>query len=803
MIHDGVLASFQRRLQSGGAEGEEVTAESTHQSTNMTLTNDHSAALRETQGYERSLGCVRTHNRNITKIIEWIKTSYPDAYESMTRPLTTEEMNDQLLYYKGKRDFIYSNLNSDIIKAFIASSKVKATTEDGTVMHYGYDSLRKYHDAVLFGESRGKGVLPPTYRKEMKSFLNSLKKENQQKKKHGEVEENEADPITMPFYKAITKWCVERGYILLWFFVTLQWNLMARACSVSGLTWGSFSIGKDSIVIKYFDSKKDKEGSKCTPKNLYANPFNFMICCHTAAACYFAIFDTKFNNNRETVFANTNTKKTTASHCYLTSLHELFKEMGDTILQWVRPGHAKDHGIRKGAGMECTSGTTCPPPMVSVARRGEWSMGKVFDIYFLFAESGDYYCGRILAGLCSLSPTFDVLPPHFVCGMENSLVAQHLKENYPCLLKLSEKEGYGFMKSILLRIFASLIYHSDSLLEIAARTRSHPFLNIPVLQNQEALVELKKLVTIQPSDVIDAPTGIPPHVYQQKQISTLTTIVKRLDERQENLPKIIFDNVQEAIERNAFDNGNLTYGALQSLLKKQRDEVIREMQDQRSEERAMMRSLVEALNRSNGGSGGSYVIGPDFESNLQRSVDNNAAPTSTPDKTIHAWGGKLWHVPQNFGFPKNTFLRHAWTFWLKGMPNFKLIDGTNASIMPFRKIDSNFLPNDIRNVFQNGWRPILSKMQEAPNLPDGAIIDDSAQLSSEIIERSFLVAFEYLKSQYTYIFISDRFKKHNDWVVSTWSKNTKRSIVLEYGSEEDKENLPSETRMNKKRRRMR
>jgi hypothetical protein len=46
-----------------------------------------------------------------------------------------------------------------------------------------------------------------------------------------------------------------------------------------------------------------------------------------------------------------------------------------------------------GVTVEVTSGTTCPTPPSSVTRRGEWSLGKVFDIYWLFAEAGDFYLG--------------------------------------------------------------------------------------------------------------------------------------------------------------------------------------------------------------------------------------------------------------------------------------------------------------------------------------------------------------------------------------------------------------------------
>jgi hypothetical protein len=40
----------------------------------------------------------------------------------------------------------------------------------------------------------------------------------------------------------------------------------------------------------------------------------------------------------------------------------------------------------------------CPPPVSSIAARGEWSLGRVLDLYWHFAEPGDTFLGCILAG---------------------------------------------------------------------------------------------------------------------------------------------------------------------------------------------------------------------------------------------------------------------------------------------------------------------------------------------------------------------------------------------------------------------
>ena len=138
--------------------------------------------------------------------------------------------------------------------------------------------------------------------------------------------------------------------------------------------------------------------------------------------------------------------------------------------------------------MEVTSGTTCPPTPSLVAHRGEWSLGTVFDIYWLFAEADDDYCGRILAGLDPNTSTFKVLPPHFIVGMENIHVKEAVNIYFPNISKLN---GLANIKGLLLWSLASVVYHSDSLSQVIISQPGHPFAHIPLLNNQDLLAELK------------------------------------------------------------------------------------------------------------------------------------------------------------------------------------------------------------------------------------------------------------------------------------------------------------------------
>ena len=126
--------------------------------------------------------------------------------------------------------------------------------------------------------------------------------------------------------------------------------------------------------------------------------------------------------------------------------------------------------------MEVISGTTFTPPPSQVAHRGEWSLGTVFDIYWLFAEAGDCYCGRILACIDPNTSTFEVLHLHFTVGMENIHLKEAVNICFPHILKL---DGLANTKGLLLRYLASVVYYSESLSQVIISQPGHPFAQIP------------------------------------------------------------------------------------------------------------------------------------------------------------------------------------------------------------------------------------------------------------------------------------------------------------------------------------
>ena len=96
---------------------------------------------------------------------------------------------------------------------------------------------------------------------------------------------------------------------------------------------------------------------------------------------------------------NENSKLGTVAHRYCNSLQKVIENYAEVVDCYICGSHANTQEIRKGSATYSTSGTSVPPSLISVALHGEWSMGKVFDVYFNFRECGNEYLGRILAGL--------------------------------------------------------------------------------------------------------------------------------------------------------------------------------------------------------------------------------------------------------------------------------------------------------------------------------------------------------------------------------------------------------------------
>jgi hypothetical protein len=588
----------------------------------------HLESVQQTSNFRISTKCMQEYRRRNAKIIEWIQREYLAYYLLGTISVTEEQAADPRLHFFGRdRDFVYTGLNVEVIKAFMSVHKTKANGK-----HCSQVNIRKYHDAIQWGAEEVRQVLPLSYFVEMDAFLDSSKKEVVTHRRAGNLDEHEADPISFPFYQLICEWALGTGNVFLWVWTILQWNNMARSISIDPLGIHNFSVGTDSIKCKYDDSKVDKKGERVSPKNIYANPFEPVVCAFTALGCWLALRKGTFCNN-DSLFLGTG-QPGSAAHKYCENLSKLLTDQLEIVKEYARPGHANTHGIRKGAATHCTSGTTLGAALVAVARRGEWTQGSVYDIYFQFAEPGDQYLGRIIAGLDPNSPEFDVLPPHFKGGAQNENVKCAMELCFGPIIENHAKEHS--VKGILLLCLASMVHHSDFLKSYVAKDLRHPFSLIPILNNDDLLGKLKKALATADDDDTMRPTGIPPHV---RQLRMLQEVVKKINEVHVlQLLEIqqIKEVVRQAIEENDIRAGNVTLPAL-----------VERMEERHKEEMEAIKQTIEK------------TLETRFEDYGLKRREPAAAETSASTATgsgqyTYMYSGAFWDVPMGYQFPKKA-----------------------------------------------------------------------------------------------------------------------------------------------------
>lgn len=82
------------------------------------------------------------------------------------------------------------------------------------------------------------------------------------------------------------------------------------------------------------------------------------------------------------MFLRKGTKEGAGSTKYHEQVLSLVKGREQTIMMYMKVDKVNPYGLRKGAATHAVSGTTATPSIPSIARRGEWSIGSVLDVYW-------------------------------------------------------------------------------------------------------------------------------------------------------------------------------------------------------------------------------------------------------------------------------------------------------------------------------------------------------------------------------------------------------------------------------------
>ena len=726
---------------------------------------EHVAAMNVTKTKESSSEMRRGHRNHLKKLIQWWMMEYPDYFEVGTRVLSAEEKADPMKYYhKCDRDLVYEGLRVDMVIAYMAATKTKTAAEGADAKIYSHEHIRKIHDAILFGSRTVKQVLSSTYYSEMHSFLLSFKKETADARSHGNVDEKSADPISFSLYRLMLTWAIERGNIFVWVWTILQWNLMARSISIDPLALHNIGISEDHFVIRHDSTKSDKEGEKTHNKAVYCNPLDPVLCPGVSLGVWLSLNQNTFRGNSERIFIRQGARIGSAAHRYCEQLQVIMKASWDIAQTYIRT--MSSHGLRKGSATHVSCATTAPPPIASIANRGDWSLGKVLDVYWQFAEVDDAYLGRCLCGLDPNHSTFSVLPPHWTVDnpVEDADIHDALQLMYTVIIT-----RHPSSIAVLVRVLASVVFASDWLLATAGRHAGHPFSAVPLLQHPELLLRLRTKVTTAPTETMSKSTGVPPHVMQLNLMTSLLELCQstllRVNEQSTLVRQTIFD----AMEERAIENGQIS-----------RQQIIMILDDFRNGIKDDVREQIDVIRQ------GQACLLPPHDAG-GAAANGRVIMFGGNRGTLFSYRGRFWDVPATFAFPTRVKRDVGWKLWLQGMPGFAT-EGENGvleqrNIKPFRKFLPARLPKKASDVFKIHWRPVFTMME-------AGVGEIPENLTPEIVNDLYERGTEYLKTRVSYVFNNGRLH-HNDWVVATWATYLSRSVILKKGSEEDKRNLPA------------
>jgi hypothetical protein len=162
---------------------------------------------------------------------------------------------------------------------------------------------------------------------------------------------------------------------------------------------------------------------------------------------------------------------------------------------FLRLSHFHAHGNRKGSETHASSATTVPSAFSSIAAQGEWTMGKILDIYFQIAMGGDYYLGRLLSLIDPEDNLFDTLPPHWKDEFYPTIL-RGIEITFGKVLSCHENTDHNPL-GLLSFLLASIVHHSDWLFQEMGTHPGHLFYSIPVLNDPVLLRELKEQLTLE------------------------------------------------------------------------------------------------------------------------------------------------------------------------------------------------------------------------------------------------------------------------------------------------------------------
>ena len=394
-----------------------------------------------------------------------------------------------------------------------------------------YDGMR----SALMHMYRLMGVqMDPTFQKLLAQYVKGLKRVVAENKKNtGQKLTEGKRPMSREVYKKICDILIKGEsdeFLFAHCFLTLEWNLMARADNVVSANVSHVEWHGDSLVF-YFAKMKGAQEGECVlkPWHVYGNPLEPEICPLLAFSKYVLTHPgvLESNGNNSLFPGNDQYRRFMGIFSKLLKDNaEDFKELG------YEPNDLGSHSTRKGSETLVDSGSTVSPPLSAICLCAGWSMGSVKERYIHYEAAGDQFVGRTVCGLNCLNSQFAISPCYFdFTECENPDLK---REELNLWMREHIVGGRELTAKILYMtrfLFANICYHYDYLFETC-----HPrnrLLNEPLLCHCPA--ELRQLAVVKCpwESTQDTPkiSGIPPHVMMMSDLRRLESKLDSVSDR--------------------------------------------------------------------------------------------------------------------------------------------------------------------------------------------------------------------------------------------------------------------------------
>lgn len=331
---------------------------------------------------------------------------------------------------------------------------------------------------------------------------------------------------------------------------------MARSISIESLGFRNLRKGNNLIQCRHDETKSEKSGDKVSIKNLFVNPENPSIYLFLSFSIYIAMESVSLSQT-DFLFIKHRSKLGAGAKIFKDFLEKITQKYEDEVMCHIRPERSGYHGVKKGSSTYATTGAISPPSLISIYLRGEWSIGKVFDIYFKFGEFGDAYLGRILSGLDPNSPYFDILPPHFTVGLENQSIKKAVEVMYGHVI-LNHPSSAPILKLCL----ESIVYHSKFMKKIIRNDPGHSLSNLCIFSDDKTLEEFKELVTTKPNEHMN-PSSVHAHIRHLKELIDVKIKMIEINDNFMDQSSVVVEAVQKAIQENDIRSGTLNLNTLE------------------------------------------------------------------------------------------------------------------------------------------------------------------------------------------------------------------------------------------------